>query len=98
MSESKEAASAPSATSNILKEGYNQTYIIFPQSDADEKHSSNSNATHDVFFRCGNWCYRGPIDFHGVSVSTAELPVLIPTLQRQQSCLRYFCNATRYVM
>jgi len=92
MSESKE--SAPAVTSNILNEGYNQTYLIFPSDGPDEEKGTGSNNVRDVFFRCGNWCYRGPIDFNGATVGTADLPVLIPTLQRQQSSLRYFCNAT----
>jgi hypothetical protein len=96
MSESKES-SAPKVDSNLLNEGYNQTYIIFPPSDSDEEKSTTTSTERDTFFRCGNWCYRGPIDFNGVTVGTSELPVLIPTLQRQQSSLRYYCNATRYV-
>ena len=93
MSESKE--SAPQVNSNVLNEGYNQTYLIFPPSDSDEEKNVSNSSARDVFFRCGNWCYRGPIDFNGVAVGTSELPVLIPTLQRQQSSLRYYCNATR---
>lgn len=105
MSESKESASAPAVTSSVLNEGYNQTYLIFPpdHTPSDEEKGSGSSSSgvsnqRDVFFRCGNWCYRGPIDFNGARVGTADLPVLIPTLQRQQSSLRYFCNATRLVL
>lgn len=99
MSESKESASAPAVNSNILNEGYNQTYIIFPSDRSDEEKSSTGLSNeHDVFFRCGNWCYRGPIDFNGTAVGTSDLPVLIPTLQRQQSSLRYYCNALRYTI
>lgn len=96
MSESKE--SAPPVTSSVLNEGYNQTYLIYPSTSPDEEkgHGGGVSNERDVFFRCGNWCYRGPIDFNGATVGTADLPVLIPTLQRQQSCLRYFCNASRY--
>lgn len=96
MSESKKESSAPQVNSSVLNEGYNQTYVIFPPSDNDEEKNVSNSSTRDVFFRCGNWCYRGPIDFNGVTVGTSDLPVLIPTLQRQQSNLRYYCNATRY--
>lgn len=94
MSESKKESSAPQVNSSVLNEGYNQTYVIFPPSDNDEEKNVSNSSTRDVFFRCGNWCYRGPIDFNGVTVGTSDLPVLIPTLQRQQSNLRYYCNAT----
>lgn len=78
---------APSA--KALDDGYNQTYLVM--SDAECKGSDG----HEVFFRCGNWCYKGLIQFNDLKIGTAELPVLIPTLQRQQGSLRYFCNAKR---
>ena len=37
-----------------------------------------------MFFRCGNWCYKGRIQFNGLNISTADLPILIPALQKQQ--------------
>lgn len=92
MSESKE--SAPLINSTVLNEGYNQTYLIFPPSDSDEEKNASFSSSRDVFFRCGNWCYRGPIDFNGNAVGTSKLSVLIPILQRQQSSLRYYCNAS----
>lgn len=95
MSESKETA--PPVTSSLLNEGYNQTYIIFPPSESGEDKSTSSKHERDTFFRCGNWCYRGPINFEGVSVGTSDLPAMIPMLQRQQGNLRYYCNASRYV-
>ena len=42
------------------------------------------NDGNEVFFRCGNWCYKGRIQFNGLSISTADLPILIPALQKQQ--------------
>ena len=41
----------------------------------------------------GNWAYRGKIQFDGLKISTQDLPVIIPILQKQQGSLRYFCNA-----
>lgn len=91
MSEAK--GEVPSATSVSMREGYNQTYIIYPPGNAsDDKDDLEVN---EVFFRCGNWCYKGPIDFSGTTIGTADLPIIIPTLQRQQSSLRYYCNASR---
>jgi hypothetical protein len=85
---------APSAKA-ISGEGYNQTYIILSRaSDADSKLSVDAN---EVFFRCGNWCYKGFIQFGALSIGTADLPTLIPALQRQQGSLRYYCNAKRFV-
>lgn len=81
----------PSA--KAIDEGYNQTYLIMAAvtRDADSKCDDN----HEVFFRCGNWCYKGQIQFGGVEVNTEELPILIPLLQKQQGSLRYYCNAKR---
>ena len=42
------------------------------------------NDGNEVFFRCGNWCYKGRIQFNGLNISTADLPILIPALQKQQ--------------
>jgi len=42
---------APSV--KALDEGYNQTYIIM-SSSSDEKSSTSSNESNDVFFKCGN--------------------------------------------
>lgn len=99
--DAKDTHSPPQSTSRLLNQGYNQTYIIFPPEnrDVDDKSSDDPNGesagqVHDVFFRCGNWCYRGPIHFEDITVNTAELPALIPALQRQQGNLRYYCNAS----
>lgn len=82
----------PSA--KAIDEGYNQTYLIMAAADRDADSKSEDN--HEVFFRCGNWCYKGQIQFGGVDVNTEELPILIPLLQKQQGSLRYYCNAKRY--
>lgn len=89
MSDEKEAPSAKS----LSGEGYNQTYVILSAPvDTDSKLYADS---HEVFFRCGNWCYKGYIQFGGLSISTNDLPTLIPALQRQQGSLRYYCNSKR---
>lgn len=83
----------PSA--KAIDEGYNQTYLIMANAKADGESKTEDN--HEVFFRCGNWCYKGTIQFGGVEVNTEELPILIPLLQKQQGSLRYYCNAKRYL-
>ena len=85
---------APSAKESVSSEGYNQTYIIHRKNIIpDLKEVEDDDAVHEVFFRCGNWCYRGPIQFNGLKMGTAHIPIIIPTLQKQQGSLRYFCNA-----
>jgi hypothetical protein len=85
--------SAPTSHAASIKEGYNQTYVIMNRSDAEETKRNFGYTEHDVFFRCGNWCYKGPIDFMGLNLGLHQLPVVIPTLQRQQQALKYFCLA-----
>lgn len=65
-----------------LRHGYNQTYII----------RSSTSAIHEVLFRCGNWCYAGRVDLGGSKVELADLPVVIPALQKQQGSLQYLCE------
>lgn len=90
---SDDSKEIPTVNEISMRDGYNQTYVIFPSdSSGDDKDAFELN---EVFFRCGNWCYKGPIDFSGVTVGIADLPILIPTLQRQQSSLRYYCTTTR---
>jgi len=89
---SDDSKEIPTVNEISMRDGYNQTYVIFPSdSSGDDKDAFELN---EVFFRCGNWCYKGPIDFSGVTVGIADLPILIPTLQRQQSSLRYYCTTT----
>ena len=93
--ESKLSSSPPpkADAKSIAAGGYSQTYIISKNTSRDAKGSSDFQ-DNDVFFRCGNWCYVGKIQFNGLTISTSDLPVLIPVLQKQQSSLRYYCNAS----
>jgi hypothetical protein len=91
---------APTAKEvSISGEGYSQTYIILKKDETSRmpgggaKAAGYGDSVHDVFFRCGNWCYRGPIQFNGMELGTADLPIIIPNLQKQQGSLRYFCNS-----
>lgn len=95
--ESKSAANdddPPSAAKAVI-EGYNQTYLIMKNNEDNESKANASSDGHEVFFRCGNWCYSGRIQFGSLTLSTAQLPVIIPTLQKQQGSLRYYCNSTK---
>lgn len=90
--------SASEASNDSLRHGYNQTYIILKnnKNSAEAKESIDSGGSggcNEVFFRCGNWCYKGPVDFMGLDLGLHGLPALIPCLQRQQSNLKYFCTA-----
>ena len=80
----------PKPSAKTLDDGYNQTYVILKNKSEEEK---KSDEDHDVFFRCGNWCYMGQIQFNGLKIGTSDLCHLIPTLQRQQGSLRYYCNS-----
>ena len=87
---------APSAThASSLQGGYNQTYIILKNESNKDSKGESSVGSNEVFFRCGNWCYKGPIDFMSIDLSLGALPALIPCLQRQQPSLRYFCTSKR---
>jgi hypothetical protein len=83
--------SIPKPTAKALDDGYNQTYVIMKNGSDEEKSSEEDN---QVFFRCGNWCYKGQIQFNGLKIGISDLPVLIPTLQRQQGSLQYYCSST----
>jgi hypothetical protein len=86
----------PSAKSVSMSGGYNQVYIIMNrEAGNDSKSSNDEDSNHEVFFRCGNWCYKGMVQFNGLTMGTADLPIIIPLLQRQQGSLRYFCNSNR---
>jgi hypothetical protein len=105
-----DAPERPSA--KHLEGGYNQTYIIMKsleesgkstRNEAKDSGSASGGAdllqdanAHETLFRCGNWCYLGFIQLGHLKLGTSDLPVIIPTLQRQQGNLRYFCNANRY--
>mmetsp|Transcript_18242 Transcript_18242/g.53310 ORF Transcript_18242/g.53310 Transcript_18242/m.53310 type:complete len:709 (-) Transcript_18242:517-2643(-) len=78
-----------------LLRGYTQTYLVRkPPGEAgggDEK--EDDSCEHEVLFRCGNWCYTGHVVLSR-RLSLREVPVAIPLLQRQQSRLHYYCNAS----
>ena len=73
--------------------GYEQLYIIFKAAPIDteaKRHEGN-----EVMFLCGKWCYTGIAHFDDTKQLTVnEIPILIPSLQRQQSSLKYFCNSS----
>ena len=82
----------PSAKALSTSGGYSQIYVIHA-ADMDAKEADPAD-TREVLFRCGNWAYRGKIQFNGLKISSPDLPLLIPVLQKQQGSLRYFCNAS----
>jgi len=85
---------SPPPSAKAIDEGYNQTYLIMANENKKKgEESKNGEDNHEVFFRCGNWCYKGEIQFAGVALNTEEVPLLIPMLQKQQGSLRYYCNA-----
>lgn len=98
---SRAAPSATDASTASLRNGYNQTYVIMKNSasggnsrESKDMDDIEANAgPNEVFFRCGNWCYKGPVDFMGLDLGLHGLPALIPCLQRQQGSLKYFCTA-----
>ena len=77
-------------------DGYNQTYVILKDGAAGKDTKRSSDGL-EVLFRCGNWCYMGRIQFGNLVMGLTDLPVIIPTLQKQQGSLRYYCNASRSV-
>ena len=82
----------PSAKMLSVEGGYSQVYMIHKE-DRDAKNADGD--AHEVLFRCGNWAYRGFIQFNeGIKLNTTDLPLLIPVLQKQQGSLRYYCNAS----
>ena len=95
---------APSRS--ILAGTYNQTYLIRTPdagedareakglSDDSDDGDSDSYVERRVMFRCGNWCYTGNITLEKSRVLLSDLPRVIPTLQRQQNRLHFYCNAS----
>lgn len=81
VSNEEDAAEAKTASAPTMKTlqsmtggGYNQAYLIMKAKD--------DASLREVFFKCGNWCYKGDIEFFNLNIGVAELPTLIPTLQR----------------
>ncbi len=81
----------PTAKSLSTAGGYTQIYVVHARNNDSKE--VESDETREVLFRCGNWAYRGKIQFDGLKIGTPDLPVIIPILQKQQGSLRYFCNA-----
>lgn len=82
----------PSAKALSPEMGYTQVYAVKDHNLDDKDCDGNS---YEVLFRCGNWCYKGQIQFNDIEVTTSEIPVIIPVLQKQQGSLRYFCHAEK---
>ena len=80
---------APTLSKALNNDGYNQTYIIQTSSTTGDDINNR-----EVFFRCGNWCYKGKVQFNELEISLANLTLLVSTLQKQQTSLRFDCNAT----
>ena len=88
-------APPPRADAKDLHAGaYTQVYVVMKATNGDNKTNDLDNLDNEVFFRCGNWCYTGMVQFPGMEMTIAELPAIIPSLQKQQSSLRYYCTAT----
>ena len=73
---------------------YAQTYVVLKDETASRGAEAKKSDGQEVLFACGNWCYRGQIQFNNLKMNLSELPIIIPTLQRQQASLRYFCSAS----
>ena len=72
--------------------GYEQLYVVLKSAPIDPE--TKRFEGHEVLFQCGKWCYSGTCDFGQLRPTPEHLPLLIPSLQRQQSSLRYFCNSS----
>jgi len=94
--EDEKGTEKPSAKQALLSGGYNQIYAIL-KSNEENVDSKSVESVNEVFFRCGNWCYKGNVQFNGINMGLSDLPVIIPTLQRQQGSLRFYCNSTRLI-
>ena len=82
-------------TSIFEDASYAQTYVVMKdEAAAGRGAEAKKSEGQEVLFACGNWCYRGQIQFNNLKMNLSELPILIPTLQRQQASLRYFCNSS----
>ena len=89
--DSKEAKNAPAleeskdGSSIFTDASYAQTYVVMKDKMKGKGAEAKSSEGNEVLFACGNWCYRGQIQFNNLKIVLSELPILIPTLQRQQS-------------
>lgn len=85
----KGSGGGASLTALMSEKSYSQTYIIL-----DNKKKAEGYEGNECLFKCGQWCYRGVVQFNGLKVILKELPVLIAALQKQQGTLRYYCNSS----
>lgn len=83
------ASGGESLTALMSEKSYSQTYVIL-----DNKKKAEGYEGNESLFKCGQWCYRGTVQFNGLKVVLKELPVLIAALQKQQGTLRYYCNSS----
>ena len=79
--------------SELMREKhYKQTYVIMSPK-AKPTLAPLTEEGNEVLFQCGNWSYRGLVQFNELKLSLKNLPVLIASLQKQQGVLRYYCNS-----
>jgi hypothetical protein len=87
----------PSAQLLSTKMSYSQVYLIHSKDQTARRESKGSavddDNVYETMFRCGNWAYVGRIQFGNLRLTTSDLPILIPALQKQQGSLRYYCNS-----
>jgi hypothetical protein len=72
--------------------GYQQIYIV-------KRKTSDAPRHHEAFFKCGNWCYDGFVDFdflEGKEMTMADLANVPFALQKHQDELSFLCVADRY--
>lgn len=102
MASMRDPSPGAAPTANILEGTYNQTYLIRTVDGAAERGAKCGSDDEDdddfaerrVLFRCGNWCYTGNVTLDKAKVLLSDLPRIIPTLQRQQNRLHFYCNAS----
>ncbi len=83
---------AKDETDLFSEKSYSQLYIVMRAAPIDPE--AKRNEGNAVLFSCGNWTYTGLVHFDDMTMSVSEIPRIIPTLQKQQSNLRYFCHSS----
>ena len=93
--DAKGGQSSSEPLSELMREKhYKQTYVILaPNAGGQARQHPTLADANEVLFQCGNWSYRGHVQFNGLKLVLKELPVLIASLQKQQGNLRYYCNS-----
>lgn len=84
----------PELLSDALRGRYNQTYVICKRESEESKEDDEADLERRVLFKCGTWCYTGNMTMDKISIGLDDLPRAIPTLQKQQNRLHYYCNAS----